>query len=719
MQKQLIVVTHGVGVREAGVSTALLSAALISEAGPSAFRPHSSDDFTLHEPAIYGKGSIRAAFEARLRRFRSPEKDAEGPLKERVIADFYWGDISGTGTTPIRVVWGFFKIVLGLSHAIRENAYSVFSGPSQGDRFWRWLAETAALTIHGPIFALNVLLLAGYGLLIGIGLAAGAFDLVPWLFAPDQVPLWTAGLAAFAGFWMLRRAEVFLTRNFAGWLVVSAALLALSWLIEVSGWTVFGVLPALDEVGKQINCAWTKDSVLACKAGFSGPFLHALRLSSLMVLCWVVVLFAAMALGVAGWRQRLHHPDRALHSFAMQALALMSAMWILVLAAVWGSVLKLPVPDVAGAASAQATILVASVLRALIPSLFLLGLVGLASYVAARAARKAFANNRPPAEYLNGDADTVAEHARLIVGKWGLAILAALFPVMLLVMAGSFLAAYHQSGWAEWLVGATRLTTIKAARDGLLAENSRFLLTLAAGVGLALALAPMQIARGVAIFTDILTYLNDYSWCSRRPVAWDGQGRVTQRHGTGSRSFVERLLGLRSAEVAGQPVGYWPRARIKDRLAVLIEQLIKDEVPDQLVLVSHSQGTVIAIDLIDERGVSWRQARNGRMSLALITMGSPYRHLYMTYFPDSFAAPRRRGTALQPASHGGQLLYWSNIFRIDDFVGTHIDSAFHLAPGAAPPLYQWPQECPVAANGHTNYWTDANVIPLLRDRLAF
>ena len=67
MAKQLIVVVHGVGVKEAGISADLLATALdetpedtsamqrgvIEKPRP---RPHSSDDFHQREFAIYNEG---------------------------------------------------------------------------------------------------------------------------------------------------------------------------------------------------------------------------------------------------------------------------------------------------------------------------------------------------------------------------------------------------------------------------------------------------------------------------------------------------------------------------------------------------------------------------------------------------------------------------------------------------------------------------------------
>ena len=80
MHKELVVVVHGVGVREAGVATDMVSLALHREAplagqeqaAPQAgdWVPHASDDFHLREARRFAAGPLRRTFGARLRRYR-------------------------------------------------------------------------------------------------------------------------------------------------------------------------------------------------------------------------------------------------------------------------------------------------------------------------------------------------------------------------------------------------------------------------------------------------------------------------------------------------------------------------------------------------------------------------------------------------------------------------------------------------------------------------
>jgi hypothetical protein len=301
-----------------------------------------------------------------------------------------------------------------------------------------------------------------------------------------------------------------------------------------------------------------------------------------------------------------------------------------------------------------------------------------------------------PSDYL-ANADSLAEANRLIVSRSALHVLGLFFPLMLVVVILSFAAAYPGlpgTGWLDRLVGGFGAP---ATRDMLVSTTGPVVGVMAlAAAGLVGALRG-PVARGIAIFTDILAYLNNYSWVS--------------------------APGAGAARAAGEMSGYWMRDRIRDRLSALVTTLIRDEAPDELVLISHSQGTVIAIDVIDRDGAGWLAAMGQGARLSLVTMGSPYTHLYNRYFPTSFPAHRDRGALLpvgQTGSDGrsGLLSEWLNFLRIDDFVGTHIDAARNLPQGASPPMHSWPRDIAVAARGHPGYWTDIDVAAVLAPALA-
>lgn len=148
----------------------------------------------------------------------------------------------------------------------------------------------------------------------------------------------------------------------------------------------------------------------------------------------------------------------------------------------------------------------------------------------------------------------------------------------------------------------------------------------------------------------------------------------------------------------GQP-GFLLRKQIQDRLRIVLQELVARERPDRVTVLAHSQGTVIAIDVLagaDSRALLAPLAR-----CDLVTMGSPFRHLYQYYFPNDYpplSDPRWNDLR-------DRVDRWVNVFRSDDFVGAEIE------PGG-----DWPENCPVDPGGHTGYWDDRQVLAILRAR---
>ncbi len=737
MKKQLIVVVHGVGVREAGISTDLLATALdddpplvkdeagvrdnTAEVAPSiTWRPHSSDDFHLRELPRYGTNHKRSIFPARVRRYRHYDKDDPPTiLKERVVADFYWGDISATGKEVLALIVGFFKIVLGLSHAVRENARSVFDGDTWQDRFARKLASFAALTIHGPIFAINIVLLVGlavdWAMRLGaeklrdpaerVAKASGAIITA----MPGQTLVFAGLMTLFSfgfGAWLLRRGDAYLIRFLGGWMVAIGIFFAA--LAAVDGKSGFTAFYGMDSALRALNCAWLPDSQLAqgrvqganevhrrCIHDYQGPALYGMRLQGAMVLAWTVVIGAAIALGVASALRKRAVGAAQPVSFVMPALGLMMLLWFLLFAALWTTVLRLPLNWNTNPNH------VSSALRGVGPAVVAV-VVLIVTAIALHVRKVRTMGRMSPDDYFK-DAPVLAERHRLLIGKVLLWELNAFVLVVALLSADG---AMRGLGVGQLLPDAI---------PAFLQRNATwFMGGLALLAAFIFGYARNAFALGIAIFTDVLVYINDYSWNTSatedgpngayKPVWLEGPARVK----TARKADLET------------PHGYWPSRRIQDRLKVLMAQLIDDEAPDEIVIVSHSQGTVIAIDVIDAEANNWLNASPKGLSLELVTMGSPYTHIYCTYFPKSFR-PHRSRDNLNPRYPGpqhspGVLSKWTNIFRMDDFVGTFIDGSDLPAEGSWPER-QWPREYAVPKNGHTMYWTDENVAKILRPLL--
>lgn len=134
---------------------------------------------------------------------------------------------------------------------------------------------------------------------------------------------------------------------------------------------------------------------------------------------------------------------------------------------------------------------------------------------------------------------------------------------------------------------------------------------------------------------------------------------------------------------------YAVRERIKARFHAVHAHLARQYPHDRLIVIAHSQGTVIAAQSLQEAGDLPEHT-------CLITMGSPLTHIYGQYFAKGFDLNDL------PA----RLERWINIYRCDDFVGTEVA----LTGGKV-------ENHRVPPAGHTGYWTDRNVWAAAREIL--
>ena len=148
--------------------------------------------------------------------------------------------------------------------------------------------------------------------------------------------------------------------------------------------------------------------------------------------------------------------------------------------------------------------------------------------------------------------------------------------------------------------------------------------------------------------------------------------------------------GLKRAMLPARTDFFPLRARIVDRIQTVTEDLIVSEQITKLTIVAHSQGSVFALQAIRQNP----DLLQGR-PVQLVTMGSPYTHLFEHYFPGRYGMENM--TKRPPVDR------WINIFRTNDFVGTEITGADN-----------YPQNFPVAPRGHTGYWRDAEVLAIIR-----
>jgi hypothetical protein len=152
--------------------------------------------------------------------------------------------------------------------------------------------------------------------------------------------------------------------------------------------------------------------------------------------------------------------------------------------------------------------------------------------------------------------------------------------------------------------------------------------------------------------------------------------------------------------------------RIEHRFKAVLNALLEDPEVTHMTIVSHSQGTMIAIDVFSLTGLSStvRSTMTARLETLtefhLVTMGSPLTHLYEHYFP--FRYP-----PLISHAWGGlkqTIKHWINVYRVDDYVGTFIT-----------PVPGWMNSSrtatvllnvPIDPGGHIGYWRQPAVFSL-------
>ncbi|WP_298936635.1 hypothetical protein [uncultured Ruegeria sp.] len=154
-------------------------------------------------------------------------------------------------------------------------------------------------------------------------------------------------------------------------------------------------------------------------------------------------------------------------------------------------------------------------------------------------------------------------------------------------------------------------------------------------------------------------------------------------------TYAIRDKCLLSGDLKARYNNYPDRTAIDDRFYRALFYALDVFPADHITVVSHSQGTVIATQMLADKRV---QRRIDGRPVTLITMGSPVTHIYQRYFPEMFT--------VDP----GQLnAAWFNIFRQDDFVGTRIEGG----------LIDDARNFPVQPGGHTGYFTDYQVWKIL------
>jgi hypothetical protein len=138
------------------------------------------------------------------------------------------------------------------------------------------------------------------------------------------------------------------------------------------------------------------------------------------------------------------------------------------------------------------------------------------------------------------------------------------------------------------------------------------------------------------------------------------------------------------------------RHRIAARLDCIMGNCFAPEGLDKLVIIAHSQGSVIAFDYLRASTPSELLSNVGEVHV--ITLGSPLSHLYAAYFQE-YERPVAR------AELRGKVMSWTNMWRIDDPIGNKVQ----VVAG------DFIRNVVLPKGGHVNYWKEPEVQQAILD----
>lgn len=676
MSKHLILLVHGIGEQVAGETVdEFVGAAveeldlerridggklMLSEPDLAAER----DNKSMPDPVKRHKVGQLDLFPCHTRRVRTKAGD------EMMFAEVHWSDISRAPVGVLATLFDMLRLILGLGYLALDNVQNNVNFRRSPIPLLVWLFVFVFYALIAPI---NLLLASGSLFLlvdpyiIEIGREQGGL--------PAGYILALFGLiVVVAALFLQRGALTCLTRNF---------------------WTAFGIMglvtlavaicslvfpgPSIDANAPMAGCRlWhgpTNHDILTthpyvnCFVASVVAALNLFWLTAVVLLILMTVWLVLLSLW-AGLRivfRRMDMADAVMvkqlgnrESIYLAICAGMLVFWMIFSVAFWSLLIRfvqeltyVPKSVVSSdftlrqiLAEHRQPILLAEIFEvhfASATATLSYGFLAFVSLVIAtgivavwRSAKKAHLMSTPSARKWLG---------RLILNP---VLNFVLFVVSLLIMLGTVHAAYN------WWVpdycgnGSSYLT---CWLDENVAVIGRFALGGAAALGFAFYYFWDFVSAALGVGRDIVVYSTRSRWAN--PNVENSRSR------------------------------YLFRDRIEARFNKVYTTLVKAEEPDTVCIVSHSQGTVVAVRALSETTAV------GNEKTMLITMGSPVTHIYGQYFRKFLPTREIMENRLE---------CWFNICRRDDFVGTDIDKDTYTVINRD----VWPA-------GHTGYWSDTNV----------
>jgi hypothetical protein len=687
-KKKLVLVVHGVGEQAAGDTLDSFVGAATNNVDGST----ESELVYLREHHQNENPRALDTFPCHTRHVRE-----NGSGDETLFSEVYWADLSQGPTGAFSTILEFIKTILGLGYLIRANVREVHENEehwaeevdldaaaedaqslptaaqfsqTMGKKDWRIrVADIFVWLAHGPNAVLNLLLA------IGVLLTYVFFQFLPYDWVKTDNPYFPhavfALISAFAtGLGYLKRPTNRLFRQCSDWMffigVAMFVLLACGLVGHVTG-----LIASADIFDFYISIV-----------------------VAVLQLTWLVMLLMAAVLVLFWVFNGVPNPKNKARMVYPQTIAAMVVFWLIVACIFWIALgawaetnrdvktlldahLKSALGLLTMAMASLALVIVTGVVEAMRRAKWIKAYPEAHITAQARADNPEIGQEGQPAVWPKRG----KEVPRLLLNS----VMGWVMSICLLAMAATaVLIALNRGCGAEPNPTPDAFSCFYP--DSLAFWKGRFneiAAVAAGGLGTIFVLAwpflQKHLGVGLGVGKDVINYFVD-SVPKKSPL----------------QNFKDMM------EDPDRATSFTLRHRINTRFRIVLDTKMQAFKPDEVLIISHSQGTMISVSQLSRKDVLQSL---GKVPYTLITMGSPFSHLYHYYFPTQFNIDN-----VDPAL----LRNWVNIFRVDDFVGTYIKSR-KLDPSDSE---EFPKNIPIYPYGHTGYWFDQQVLDLMASEVG-
>ena len=654
--EQIVVVVHGIGDPEPGRTLSLLSRSIADHERPYVELPQTT--WLFEKSNRTGQTSDSAE----VKTFPVYQTNIRFKNKNTELCEAFWGDLSRVGRGWLGVLQGIFQIVFGLR-------YVAYVAGDQSGKSAYWLKRLGLMSsgiLQGPVLAVTVFL--------GLMIAAVCGSHVVWKEShsyanwPQMLILGCSTFAFLAAQIGTRVTRSRVVERFWFWLNATSGFVTGVMLIR---WF------CLDSMYPEI--------AHSCEV-HPGVMWYCRVLVVLLGFLWFVEIQVITAMAccclVASYHRNNHRPA-LLIAFLLPALAV--GLWGQVIPLTW-----LAIKESTGALEDLTHF--AQVFDDAIPFLgvqMLMAVLVLLSLIAVLIRYAVWRSRSPKQAYLKGN-----KAPRLIVHPWMQSMLLFCTAAGVVLVSSIWL----MNTFADQGQGSHQLSGLA---DSLAMVNGYAISVMVPLAGLFVFFLT-HLRPGFDMILDVVNHFYFRATNVSDVLDDDDEFDIAETTFENGKLFFSR------------------REALHDRLRrILAHYRNKYNHQPELVVISHSQGTMAAIETLNDKDLDW--LNNSFRTVTLVTLGSPFSHLYQHYFAH-----------LYPALDEPFWVYlnqrvdrWVNIFRVDDYVGNEIN--FPAPIRIEPQPYRAEtqafsnqteyQNIPVGPRGHINYWADREVLQHLRREL--